>query len=94
MWQHLLRALYSMRLKGLMPRGHALLPGPKKDAEGQITEAGDMVVYVAGYPAIYGKQPLYFQDPIFIARAAVPEPKTSDTLRLVHEPTLLDEIKI
>ncbi|AAF84857.1 hypothetical protein XF_2057 [Xylella fastidiosa 9a5c] len=53
-----------------------------------------MVVYVAGYPAIYGKQPLYFQDPIFIARAAVPEPKTSDTLRLVHEPTLLDEIKI
>ncbi|WP_171946807.1 type IV secretory system conjugative DNA transfer family protein, partial [Xylella fastidiosa] len=70
------------------------MPGPKKDAEGQITEAGDMVVYVAGYPAIYGKQPLYFQDPIFIARAAVPEPKTSDTLRLVHEPTLLDEIKI
>ncbi len=70
------------------------MPGPKKDAEGQITEAGDMVVYVAGYPAIYGKQPLYFQDPIFIARAAVPEPKTSDKLRFVHEPTLLDEIKI
>nr|WCS70354.1 IncP-type DNA transfer coupling protein TraG [Salmonella enterica subsp. enterica serovar Rissen] len=24
-----------------------------------------MVVYVAGFPAIYGKQPLFFQDEIF-----------------------------
>ncbi|EME2526601.1 type IV secretory system conjugative DNA transfer family protein [Yersinia enterocolitica] len=57
------------------------MPGPKKDAEGQITDAGDMVVYVAGYPTIYGKQPLYFKDPIFTARAAVPEPKFSDKIR-------------
>ena len=61
------------------------MPGPKKDAEGRITEAGDMVVYVAGFPAIYGRQPLYFQDGIFTARAAVPEPKATDKLRLVHE---------
>ncbi len=59
------------------------MPGPKKDADGQITEAGDMVVYVAGFPAIYGRQPLYFQDPVFTARAAVPEPKQSDKLRAV-----------
>ncbi|MEX3581615.1 MAG: type IV secretory system conjugative DNA transfer family protein [Burkholderia sp.] len=70
------------------------MPGPKKDAEGQIREAGDMVVYVAGYPAIYGKQPLYFQDPIFTARAAVPEPKVSDKLRLVHEPAAGEAITI
>ncbi|QKV55367.1 type IV secretory system conjugative DNA transfer family protein [Comamonas antarctica] len=57
------------------------MPGPKKDAQGQITEAGDMVVYVAGFPAIYGRQPLYFQDPVFAARAAVPEPAASDVLR-------------
>ena len=50
------------------------LPGPVKDAEGQITQAGDMLVFTAGSPAIYGKQPLYFQDPIFSARAAVPPP--------------------
>ncbi|AKK65895.1 conjugal transfer protein TraG [Xanthomonas oryzae pv. oryzicola] len=68
--------------------------GPKKDAEGQIKEAGDMVVYVAGYPAIYGRQPLYFNDPIFTARAAVPEPKVSDKLRLVHEPTAAEAITI
>jgi type IV secretion system protein VirD4 len=70
------------------------MPGPKKDAEGQITKAGDMVVYVAGYPAIYGKQPLYFQDPIFTARAAVSEPKASDKLRLAHEPAAGEAIAI
>ncbi len=61
------------------------MPGPKKDADGQITEAGDMVIYVAGFPAIYGRQPLYFQDEIFAARAAVPAPSASDRLRQPHE---------
>lgn len=56
------------------------MPGPRKNAEGNIEEAGDMVVYVAGYPAIYGKQPLYFKDPVFQARASVPAPKVSDRL--------------
>jgi type IV secretion system protein VirD4 len=56
------------------------MPGPRKNADGHIEEAGDMVVYVAGYPAIYGKQPLYFKDPVFQARASVPAPKVSDCL--------------
>ncbi len=56
------------------------MPGPRKNAEGHIDEAGDMVVYVAGFPAIYGKQPLYFKDPVFRARAAVPAPASSDRL--------------
>jgi len=57
------------------------MPGPKKDADGQISEAGDMVVYVAGFPAIYGVQPLFFQDKTFSARAAIPAPKVSDKTR-------------
>ncbi|MCC5791323.1 MAG: type IV secretory system conjugative DNA transfer family protein [Legionellaceae bacterium] len=57
------------------------MPGPKKDANGLITEAGDMVIYVAGFPAIYGKQPLYFKDPVFITRASIEAPKQSDILR-------------
>ena len=57
------------------------LPGPKKNSMGLIEQAGDMVVYMAGFPMIYGKQPLYFKDPIFTARAAVPPPLMSDTLR-------------
>jgi type IV secretion system protein VirD4 len=56
------------------------MPGPRKNAEGHIEAAGDMVVYVAGFAAIYGKQPLYFQDPVFRARAAVPAPAASDRL--------------
>lgn len=57
------------------------MPGPKKNVDGQIIEAGDMVIYVAGFPAIYGKQPLYFQDNIFTARAAIEAPIVSDRLR-------------
>jgi type IV secretion system protein VirD4 len=62
------------------------MPGPKKNAAGRNREAGDMVIYVAGYPAIYGKQPLYFKDPTFQARAAsVPAPKVSDRFRLIPD---------
>lgn len=65
----------------LTPDEALRMPGPRKENE-LIVEAGDMVVYVAGYPAIYGKQPLFFKDPVFEARAAVPEPKASDRLRM------------
>lgn len=57
------------------------LPGPKKNSMGLIEQAGDMVVYMAGFPMIYGKQPLYFKDPVFTARAALAPPAISDTLR-------------
>ncbi|MBT2180868.1 conjugal transfer protein TraG [Ralstonia pickettii] len=62
------------------------MPGPKKDGE-LIVEAGDMLVSVAGYPMIYGRQPLFFQDPIFSDRAAVPPPEKCDILRFVTTPT-------
>jgi type IV secretion system protein VirD4 len=56
------------------------MPGPRKEGD-LIVEAGDMIVSVSGFPAIYGRQPLFFQDEIFSARAAIPEPKCSDVLR-------------
>ena len=62
------------------------LAGPEKDAAGLITSGGDMLVFVAGFPAVYGKQPLYFQDPTFKARAEVPPPEQSDVLNA--EPSL------
>jgi len=55
------------------------MPGPQKDAQGHITTPGDMVVFAAGRPAIYGRQPLYFQDPVFQARAEIPPPGVTDT---------------
>jgi type IV secretion system protein VirD4 len=56
------------------------MPGPQKNDRDLITAAGDMVVYCAGFPAIYGRQPLYFQDKTFSARAAIPPPQRSDSL--------------
>jgi type IV secretion system protein VirD4 len=48
--------------------------GPLKDANGMITEAGEMVVYVAGYHAIRCIQPLYFKDAELVQRARIPAP--------------------
>jgi type IV secretion system protein VirD4 len=59
------------------------MPGPRKEGE-LIVAPGDMVVYVAGFPAIYGRQPLFFQDPIFTARAAIAAPKQCDRLRNIY----------
>lgn len=60
------------------------LPAPVKNDDGEIVESGDMLVFVAGLPAIYGKQPLYFQDPVFLARAKVAAPTETDVIRGVE----------
>ena len=62
------------------------MPGPQKDEHDRITAAGDMVIYCAGFPAIYGRQPLYFEDKTFAARAAIPPPKHSDSLSSLPAP--------
>jgi len=56
------------------------LPGAKKDANLNIIEPGDMLVFAAGFPAIYGKQILYFLDPTFSERAKINAPDESDVL--------------
>ena len=55
------------------------LPGPRRDGP-RITAPGQMLVFVNGYPAIRGLQPLYFADAVFSARAAVPPPEQSDVV--------------
>ena len=62
------------------------MPGPKKDAHDRIVSGCDMVVYCAGFPAIYGRQPLDFQDPVFQARAEVEAPKETDKLLSTAHP--------
>jgi len=52
------------------------LPGPKKDANGDIIEAGEMLIFVAGQPVIRGRQILYFKDPTFVERAKIPPAPT------------------
>jgi len=53
----------------LAPDEAMRMKGARKDAHDMITEAGSMIVYVAGYPAIMGLQPLYFKDPELARRA-------------------------
>lgn len=74
------RTIQEVQRPLLTPDECLRMPGPKKKGE-LITGAGDMVVYVAGFPAIYGRQPLYFEDKIFAARATVLQPTASDILR-------------
>jgi type IV secretion system protein VirD4 len=68
----------------LTPDECARLPGPKKDASGNIVEAGDMLIFVTGFPPIYGKQILYFKDPVFSERAKLAAPE--GTVRVVTAP--------
>lgn len=56
------------------------LPGAKKNANGDILEAGDMLIIVSGFAPIYGKQILYFLDPTLIARARVPALEQTERL--------------
>ena len=74
------RTIQEVQRPLLTPDECLRMPGPLKNAEGLIEKAGDMVVYVAGSPASYGVQPLFFKDPIFKARAAIPAPLQSDRL--------------
>ena len=79
------RTIQEVQRPLLTPDECLRMPGPIKQDGGEIAEAGDMVIYVAGHPAIYGKQPLYFKDPIFQARASIPAPKDSDRLQRMHD---------
>jgi len=60
------------------------LPGAEKDAFGHVTAPGDMLIFTAGQSPVYGRQILYFLDPVFSARARIPPPTKSD--RLYEEP--------
>jgi len=52
-----------------------------KEKNDVITEAGDMLIFVAGVPVIYGKQILYFQDNYFNECSKIKAPKTSDFVK-------------
>jgi type IV secretion system protein VirD4 len=53
------------------------LPGLSKDSAGNPVP-GDMLIFTAGNPPIYGRQILYFVDPVFSARAKVKAPGVAE----------------
>jgi type IV secretion system protein VirD4 len=56
------------------------LPGLKKNSSGDVVDAGNMLVFPAGFSAIYGVQTLYFLDPEMDRRSKIPPPERSDNL--------------
>ncbi|MEJ8476898.1 type IV secretory system conjugative DNA transfer family protein [Roseibium algae] len=50
------------------------LPGIQTGQGGKVSRAGDMLIFVAGRPAIYGRQVLFFQNPDLQARAEIEVP--------------------
>ena len=55
------------------------MPPPEKRGE-LMVKGGNMLVYAAGFPAVFGRQMPYFLDPVFIARSEVDPPAASDVL--------------
>lgn len=55
------------------------LPVPLMEGD-RVTHPGEMLIFAKGIPAIRAQQLLYFQDPVFKARAAVAPPAQGDVL--------------
>ncbi|MDR1510326.1 MAG: type IV secretory system conjugative DNA transfer family protein [Synergistaceae bacterium] len=56
------------------------LRGPEKNSAGRILVPGDMLIFIAGYAAVYGKQMLYFLDGELSRRSKIKAPEHSDRL--------------
>jgi type IV secretion system protein VirD4 len=56
------------------------LPGLKKDSNGDVIDAGDMLIFPSGFSCIYGRQTLYFKDSKMDERSKIQPPKESDRL--------------
>jgi type IV secretion system protein VirD4 len=77
-WQEIQRPL-------MTPQECGSLPAADKNGDGEITMAGDMLIFAAGYNAIYGKQILFFKDKVFATRAALQPPWDTDRLFRIED---------
>jgi type IV secretion system protein VirD4 len=65
------------------------LKSPVKDAEGRITEPGEMLVFVSGHAPIKGTQSLYFRDPVFAKRARLSAPIQEQSAHSLQGPAFV-----
>ena len=56
------------------------LPGLRKNSKGDVIDAGNMLIFPAGFSAIYGTQTLYFMDEEMDRRSKIAPPERSDDL--------------
>jgi hypothetical protein len=71
------------------------LPGSIKEGQGEaqrIVAPGAMLIFIAGQPPIFGKQLLYFQDPVLQKRSAIKPPHTLFTIE--HDGNILSPGKL
>jgi hypothetical protein len=71
------------------------LPGPIKEGQGEaqrIVAPGAMLIFIAGQSPIFGKQLLYFQDPVLQKRSAIKPPHTLFTIE--HDGNILSAGKL
>lgn len=63
-----------------------------KGGEQRIVRAGDMLIFVSGMYPIYGRQTLYFQDPVLLQRSQMPLPPTkpSDAAVVIDEANVIE----
>lgn len=80
------RTTHEVQRSLLTPDECMRMQGAIKDNHGMIDKPGDMLVFVAGFPAIYGIQPLYFKDCALMARSRIPPPEKSDCLTSRFKP--------
>jgi type IV secretion system protein VirD4 len=80
---HVMAAEQETQRPLLTPDECLRLPGAVKSSDGKnILEPGDMLIFPAGSSPIYGKQILYFKDPLFDARSKINPPTQSDRLHI------------
>ena len=79
--KHVSRTYHEVSRPLLTPNEIMQLRKPEKNEAGQITAPGEMLVFVAGEAPIRGTQILYFKDPVFARRAAIPAPASGSTLQ-------------
>ena len=57
------------------------LKAATKNRKGEIVSPGHVLVFVAGRKPLFGLQSLYFRDPEFRRRVAIPAPATHRIIR-------------
>jgi type IV secretion system protein VirD4 len=75
---HLNQSVVEIERPLMTPDEVLRLRPPRKEGTGEderIVAAGDMLIFVSGHRPIYGRQMLYFFDPILRSRAEIPPPR-------------------
>ena len=75
---HLNQSVVEIERPLMTPDEVLRLRPPRKEGTGedeQIVAAGDMLIFVSGHRPIYGRQMLYFFDPILKSRAEIAPPR-------------------